>query len=212
MDINTKIAEITACLTWPIVYEQGDRDLEITCDPWSRTHTIRMPTAGADWRDIEYLHELAHATLAERHHLLETAYFARGWDRQDLEALTNPVRVASDWFADDLLMQWVPEAESAEILEHAGYGRQYAADAEADPMTKYGLGLAMAQAVKYLGESLRDVPSVYRPVVDILLATDPSKPSIEAKRKLINQLAALTCRYRVHLAKEDGVDVWRIKK
>lgn len=58
------IAEIAGRLTWRVINEAGERDLEITSDPWSKTHTIKIPRAGADWRDIEYLHELAHATLA----------------------------------------------------------------------------------------------------------------------------------------------------
>lgn len=212
MTIKSKITEITARLIWRVEHERGDRDLEITSDPWSRTHYIKIPIAGPDWRDIEYLHELAHATLAEKHHLLSTAYFIRGTPPEDYEPLRNPVRIASDWYADHLLMQWAPEEEESEIREHADYGYRFAAEAETDIKTRYILGICIAQAVKYLGDNLNGVPHIYRPIIDILLAVDPGKPDVKAKRTLINQLAALTCPQRVHLTREDGFDVWRIKK
>lgn len=209
MDIKTKIKEITAALQWPVTHVQGARDLEITSDPWARTHTIHIPQAGADWRDIEYLHELAHATLAEKHHLLSTAYFAAGWKQQDLDALTNPIRVASDWFADHLLMKWCPAEEAAEIREHADYARGYA---ERDIIMIWGGALALAQAVKYLGDKPHDIPRRYRRIADILLSVDPAYPGVAAKRDLINRLAALTCNQRVALTMDDGMDVWIIKK
>lgn len=209
MNIQIKIAEVTAALRWPIKHVQGGRDLEISTDPWAHTHTIRMPTQGADWREIEYLHELAHATLAERHHLLATAWFARAAVREDYEPLTNAIRVASDWFADDLLMQWCPDEESAEIREHADYACSYM---EHDIIMQYGGGLALAQAVHYLGDKIHTVPRRYRPIADALLAIDPGTPSVAAKCNLINALAAITTNKRVALTNEEGHDVWRIRK
>jgi len=76
----------------------------------------------------------------------------------------------------------------------------------------FGGELSLAQAVHYLGDKIHTVPRRYRPVVDILLAADPGKPTVQAKRNLINQLAAITCRHRIHLTQEDGMDVWLIKK
>lgn len=209
MDIKSKITEITAALQWPVLHVPGARDLEITTNPWERTHTIHMPKQGADWRDIEYLHELAHATLAEKHHLLATAWFARSAWREDYETLTNAIRVASDWFADHLLMQWCPAAEIAEIREHAEYARKYT---EYDIVMLHGGGLALAQAVKYCGDKRHDIPRRYRPVTDALLVVDPSRPDVIAKRDLINALAAITCTQRIALTREDGLDVWKIKK
>lgn len=209
MNIKSKIIEVTASLTWPVKQITGRRDLEITTDPWERTHTIHMPQAGADWRNIEYLHELAHATLGEKHHLLATAYFAVGWKQKDINMLSNPIRVASDWFADDLLMQWVPEAEKAEIREHAEYARAYT---EHDIIMLWGGALALAQAVKYLGDKAHNIPRRYRRISDILLTVDPSRPGISAKRDLVNKLAATICPLRVKIIKEDGLDLWTITK
>jgi len=209
MTIRATIADVTARLKWIVTYQHGGRDLEITSDPWTRTHTIKIPTEGPDWRDIEYLHELAHATLAEKHHLLATGWFVRGTDQAAIAALTNPARVAGDWFADDLLMRWCQDAETAEIREHAGYAMGYSGT---DPIMIYGGGLFLGQAVHYLGDKIHTVPRRYRPVVDVLLATDPGKPTVSAKRDLINSLATLTCPYRVRMVRDGDVDVWKAER
>jgi len=191
-------------LRWAVVQKITENDCEITSDPWMRTHTILVPMSP---RPIEHLHELAHATLAERHHLLGTSYFATGTPPGSITLLTWPCRAASDWFADDLLMQWCPDAERAEIREHIGY-MAVLGDVSTEAIS--GGGLMFAQGVKYLGQNVRRIPAGYRPAAKTLLAVDPRKPSIAAKRDLINNLAALTCPLRLELGHEDGVDVWRL--
>lgn len=205
--ISDKITEITNGLTWQIVHVKGDRDLEITSNPWEKTHTISIPAQGADWREIEYLHELAHAVLAEKHHLLATAWFGRSVAKSAYFPLVNPIRVASDWFADDLLMRWCPVEETAEIREHADYALAYH---DHDPVMIYGGGLSLAQCVKYLGDKAYGIPRRYRMVTNALLAVDPSKPTAKAKEYLINLLAAITCGKRVRLTHEENKDVWQV--
>jgi hypothetical protein len=46
--------------------------------------------------------------------------------------------------------------------------------------------------------------------VEILLACNPDRPSVEAKRRLVNALLALTCDLRLSLAVREGVEVWDI--
>lgn len=117
MRLQKIINQIESSLTWKIrktYITMGNE--EILSDPWDRIHHITIPMH--KHRDIEYLHELAHAVLAERHHLLATAIFAKGTPEKYYDMLVNPIRTASDWFADSLLMQWVPDLEQAEIIEH----------------------------------------------------------------------------------------------
>jgi hypothetical protein len=209
MDIKEKILQVSSRLTWWIEHEMGGGDLEITSNPWRRTHTIKMPSSGSEWRPIEYLHELAHAMLAERHHLLSTAYFVRGVSQEEITPLVNPCRVASDWFADALLMLWCPTEEAAEIREHVAYAIRYDGD---DLDMLYGGGLMLAQAVRYLDLRKEEVPERYRSVMEVLLSTPLEAPTVSVKRKIINELASLSCSSRVHLTREEGMDVWRIKK
>lgn len=210
MKIENIILDIKNRLTWTIEHDSaGGRNLEITSDPWNRTHTIHMPTKGTDFREIEYLHELSHAVLAERHHLLSTAFFLRGTTSEMFRPLVVPIRVAGDWFADDLLMQWCPKEERAEIEEHAGYMRQMETP---DAELMYGGGLFFAQWVKYCDGKKHDIPKRYRKAAEILLDCDPGRPSVEMKRRLVNSLAALVCDLRLVLAVDDEMDVWRIKR
>lgn len=209
MKIKNIILDIKSRLTWAVENEiSSGRNMEITSDPWSRTHIIHIPTQGTDIREIEYLHELAHAVLAERHILLSTAYFLRGTPEEKISKLVSPIRVASDWFADDLLLQWVPDEERAEIQEHIGYAREITTP---DKEIMYGGGLFFAQGVHYCGNKKHDIPRRYRKPADILLAVDPGHPSVSAKQKLVNNLAELTSKLKIALTSEQGAEVWEVK-
>jgi hypothetical protein len=207
------IDTVASRLAWEVRHEQSaSPELQIISDPWARRHTIHIPSGGVDWRDIEYLHELAHAYLAERcHHLLGTAWFARQLPQAILRRLTPPLRCADDWYADALLMRRCPAEERAEIEEHAGYILAlHRRSPRGDDELLYGGGLILAQAVKYAAYRPHDVPRRYRRAVEILLACNPDRPSVEAKRRLVNALLALTCDLRLSLAVREGVEVWDI--
>ena len=202
------IKQVEAKLRWAVIKKYTPNECEISSDPWAKTHTILLPTQ--EYRDIEYLHELAHAVLAEKHHLLSTAIFAQGIPAASYDTLMNPIRAASDWFADYLLMQWCPAEEMAEIKEHIGY-MQTIAEQEKGAEAMYVGGLMFAQGVRYLGNNFRRIPAVYRPVAKILLSVDSGKPSVAAKRDLVNGLASLSCRERLILTQGDGKELWKIK-
>ena len=202
------IERIERQLRWSVTRQYTPNECEITSDPWARTHTILLPTQA--YRAIEYLHELAHAVLGEQHHLLSSAIFVQGTAKDVCNKLINPFRTASDWLADDLLIRWCPEEERAEIREHIGY-MQIIAGQEKGTEAIYCGGLMFAQGVKYLGQNPRHIPPVYRPAANILLSVDPGKPSVTVKRDLVNRLASLTCRERIALTKEDGMELWKIK-
>ncbi len=206
MRLQKIINQIESSLTWKIrktYITMGNE--EILSDPWDRIHHITIPMH--KHRDIEYLHELAHAVLAERHHLLATAIFAKGTPEKYYDMLVNPIRTASDWFADSLLMQWVPDLEQAEIIEHFRYCVQINKNS---PDILYMGGLLLAQAVYYCGRSIDEAPQ-YAVVARILLRTDPGNPSVEAKRDLVNALAEFTCQQRIKLGQDDGFEVWIVR-
>ena len=239
MIIKIKINEIIASLKWTIKHDQGDLDLQIKSNPVERTHTIYIPKEGVGWREIEYLHELAHGVLAEKeHYLIGTSAFLPTSQREDIESLVNAVQTAGDWFADDLLMQWVPDQKSAYIREHVDYslGDLFADDlfmqwvpdqksAYIREHVEYSLikvrhdldllhsgGLLAAQGVCYLGDKIHTIPRRYRRIVEVLLATNPGHPSLAAHCSLVNSLAAITTKSRIKPAKLDGWDVWEIIK
>jgi len=222
--LKEKIDWVTGQLKWKTVMILKDRDFEIVSDARKKEHTIFFPSPGDPPRGIEYLHELAHALLAEKHHLLSTAYFEKDTPEKLIKPLIWPIRTASDWFADDLLMEWVPEEEKAEIGEHLDL--ILSSDLDVDLFTLYGGGLIFAQALYYDGcgkeRYENENPthcakfSFLWPVVSRLLQNPPKSESgrsitVEAKRNLINLLAAVTCKLRVEIITEDsGFDVWRV--
>ncbi|MBT8339498.1 MAG: hypothetical protein HKP58_08785 [Desulfatitalea sp.] len=205
-----QILEIRRLLKWKVfeIYAPP-RAMEIVSDPWQRSHTIYLPQPDDDWRDIEYLHELAHSYLAETvHPLLGTAYFAKGTPQKWIDRFEWPKRTAADWFADDLLIRWCPDEEREEIAEHV----ELMANAKSftDQFLKFGAGLMFAQAVQYR-VAHPPVPREVAPVVEILRGIRPNNPSLRNMRRLINRLATLTTAHQLIVVSEpNNFDVWGI--
>lgn len=206
MEISERITWVEGQLTWPIKRQTASNIYQIISDPRKKVHTIYVPAINP--REIEYLHELAHAVLAEKHHLLSTSYFKRGTSEEEMGKLAWILRAASDWYADYLLMKWVPEEEEKEIREHVAYVLSVP---DMNNLVLYGGGLILAQAVFFLDERRDRFPSFFEKVIDIFINTPPGSPSVITKMNLVNELAALTTSLRVELVDEDGLDVWRIR-
>lgn len=201
-------------LDWQIEHRHGGDDFQIISDPQMKTHTIFVPTD--DVREIEYLHEIAHAHLAESvHHLLSTAIFKNKTSDQAIAELIWPYRAATDWFADGLLMKWDPEAALAEIRDHVPYifaltQLQFGLPISPDiGLLKYSGGLILAEAIFWNACEIT-VPRFFMDVVDVLLSIDPNTPSVNSLQKCTNRLSGLTSQYRVRLFTDNEVEVWEI--
>ena len=203
------IKRVQATLKWQVsTIKHETRHMEITSDPIAKTHTIYIPPPEAEWRDIEYLHELGHAYLAEQTHpLFSSAYFAKGTPDQEMQKFIWPKRTADDWYVDDLLIQWCPDEERAEIEEHADMIKYV--EEETSPFWLYGAGLMLAQAIEYRVEH-PVVPESVKPVIDALRSFRPNCPNIRNLRRLTNKLALLVTTKQIELAHEDRLDVWKI--
>ncbi len=210
--IKSLIRRARRFLTWRVTDQlHASGNMEIVSDPWERTHTIYTPADPSPdnpLRDIEYLHELAHATLCERvHHVFSTHYFEPGTPEDTLRLLTPVCRVASDWFADAWLMSVCPSEERSEIMEHFGIIRALLEQEQAlNPEMLYGAALIIAQAVKYCGLKARAYQSggVLVQAIGALLSVDPAKPSVQNLETLINKLSACLYPIRVKFSVETG--------
>ncbi len=185
-------------LRWRVLDAVHDRgEMEIVSDPWERTHIIYSPAhpaPGNPLRDIEYLHELAHAMLCETvHTCMSTHYFEQGTPEHMLHTLSPIVRAASDWYADGWLMSICPDDERSEIEEHyALVCRALTAHgfAAIHDEWRWGAALIIAQAVKWCGR--RNIGrGALAETVNVLLAIDPMRPSRQGMERLINDL--LSC-------------------
>ena len=214
-DLNEIIKGVRDGLAWPVKHEEHDQpDLIITSDPYARTHTVSFPRVRrSEVRTIEYLHELAHAHLAEKvHHLLSTAYFRHGTPDEQIYDFIWPQRTAADWYADALLMKWCRKEGTAEILEHLQYVlRPINLAPEEMKFITFGGGLICAQAAYWRLRSFT-IPSMYRPVARILRDFDPYDVTLLSMETLVNTLAGLVTNRRIRLTSDDETDVgiWEI--
>lgn len=204
------IQKIQSSLKWRVSTIQHEtRHMEITSNPVEKTHTIYVPPPDAEWRDIEYLHELGHAYLAETvHPLFSSAYFAKGTPDTLVQILTWPKRTADDWFVDDLLMQWCPDEERAEIEEHVDMAAMI--DEPDNPIWVFGAGLMFAQAIEYQVKH-PPVPKSVIPIVDILRSIRPGSPSLRNLRGLTNRLVSLVTKHQLVVTNHNGIDVWKVE-
>lgn len=198
-------------LTWRVaeIRGAGVDTLMITSDYQCRTHTIHVPDHNV--RDIEYLHELAHATLCETvHPMFSTQYFMLGTDQRYIELITPAAQAASDWFADAWLLQVAPDEERAEIDEHRRLVCRLLQEKGAgDAEMLYGAALMIAQGIKYCGSKIR-CDGQLEQAVNAFLAVDPACPSVKILGEVLNSLLHILYSFDVSLMCEDGLDVWRV--
>lgn len=189
--VRQAIRQVESSLTWQVVTIRHDQALDIISDPTNQVHTIRLDREdgpAGPIRQIEYLHELAHAWLAEREPVFCVHHFiAPGCDMSVvLQTLSDPVRMTADWFVDDLLMKWAPAAETAEIEEHVHLVRRTLCG---DPtLAPSDMSLVLAQGVYY---NIASLPSSLHNLQELILpflSVPPRKPSRDNFSRLFNSL------------------------
>lgn len=193
-------------LTWPVRECTSGHTLMITSDHQQRSHLITIPQSGVV-RPIEYLHELAHATLCEQvHPQFSTQYFNGAGDERVLAEIQPAAQAASDWFADAWLMAVCPIEERREIEEHCALVVQSLhASPAGTPEMLYGSALMIAQAKKYCSLEVKTGGQLLQ-AVTAFLSIEPSPPTIEHLEALLNLLLEVLHPYRVRL--EDNE--WRV--
>lgn len=188
------IDKVLSKLSWPVYHAHHNRWMEIVSDNTTQIHTIYMDN-GSDkpLRAIEYLHELGHAYLAERNSIFCVHRFRS--DDCDINSimpmLSNPVKSTSDWFVVDLLYQWCPDEEKAEIAEHVEYIRQIAASIKKYSPDAYIAAFLVAQGVYYL-KHRRNITALanINELVAYFLSVPPAKPTTGNFSILFNALLA----------------------
>jgi len=210
--IRKAIKKLRSSLKWRVLEKcSSDSTLHILSDHLRKEHVIYIPSGNqADpLRPTEYLHELCHAKLAETVHLQFSAQnFKRGTPDEQIRQMAIACRVASDWFADELLYSLVPEDFKAEVAEHFDLITKVLSQSPpGEPFLVFSAGLIIAQAIRYLDQKVEARGDLGR-VVDALLGTDPAKPSIQTLEDLLNRLLKTYSGYQVRLVDDGGVEVW----
>jgi hypothetical protein len=187
-NLRSRIREVESSLKWPLTRIRGRVGPGIESDVSARTHTIYLPEHAI--RAIDYLHELAHAHLAEE---IEGAFVGlRIVAATALQGGELPVRVlqvVADWFADERLFSWAPAEMRKKLVDDIHVVRTRCHDTaltRTDLLTYVG-ALFLAQGARYLFQPVH-ICSPVKDAVDILLGEDPSRPSIN---RLVELSAAL---------------------
>lgn len=192
--LKALIKKTQAALRWPVVVVTRGDTLEIHSDHLQRKHTITLPADygnAGDIRDIEYLHELAHATLCETIHPLFSTSCFQGCSQQTLDTIAPAFRACSDWFADAWLMKVAPELETAEIEEHCNLVlKTLEKGSKGTPEFLFGAALMIAQGIYYCGYKL-NLGGSLKQAVDAFLSVPPEKPTLQKYEKLVNLLLAI---------------------
>jgi len=214
--VRKAIKKLRASLKWRVLWNYGsDSTFHIVSDQFAKEHIIYIPSGSSDnpLRLIEYLHELCHAKLAETvHPQFSAQLFKRGTPDEHIEQMAMACRVASDWFADELLYSLAPEELKAEVAEHLELiARALSQSFAGQPFLVYSAGLIIAQAIRYLGQKVEARGDLAH-IVDALLATDPARPTIQALENLLNGLLGTYCGYQVRLVDDGGVEVWEVDR
>lgn len=208
-DLKLITVKVRSGLNWKIIDKTKPSGIpEVTSDPQKQIHEISMPTDMPDDVDLLYLHELAHADLAERIHCLFSSIpiaWADDVPESEWSSCVMAMRIATDWFADAHLSQWCPNALKSRVKQsYKEYMELHSSGLLSPDQDFYELGLMVAQAI-YFGSPNTDLPSSVEPVVNKLLETDPLDPSLTALENLASNLLLL--RHAVKLkCVSDGED------
>lgn len=204
--LKSLIKKTESSLKWPVsVVHHGDT-LEICSDHEERRHIITWPAdlkAAGQVRDIEHLHELAHATLCETvHPLFSTSYF-ENVPPSVLDQIAPAFRACSDWFADAWLMTVAPSAEGPDIDEHYDLvTRTLQEQPLATAELLFGASLIIAEAIHWR-KARPSLGGQVKETVDAFLSVPPEKPSVVKYQRLINLLLT-PFKYHAELTEDGG--------
>jgi len=210
--IKKLIKKVRHRLDWPVteVYGHNIKELNIHSYPHEKRHVINIPDH--DVRDIEFLHELGHATLCETVHPMFSGSLFEFNDPDLLQLFTPAIQAANDWFIDDWLHKLAPKETEKEIVEHYNMvRRRLKQDKNADQTILCMAAFLIAQASRYCGITAK-VEGILAEAVRVISSVDPAPPTLDKLCLVFNGLAALYTAYQVEpVVAEDGLTVWRLK-
>ena len=210
------IDDARASLKWPVNEVIGHGYFEIHTDPHKKDHTISWPqpnSPGGVPRDIEVLHELLHAQMAETiHPQFGSAYFKRGTPDELVAMCELPYRAACDWFVDARLYELCPEIEGREIREHLDMTLEAIQSGrfQHDINTFYFAALIISQAMYHLRETIRTA-GMLKKTINAFLSIPPENPTLAKLEALTNKLLKIH-NISVELIEDGGIEVWQIHK
>lgn len=212
--LKSLIKKVVNNLSWPILEKDSEVPaIRVISDNRNRTHFILMPDKKQnEGSDLDYLHELGHATLCEKVHpvFATNGQFSPMANKRQFLPLLPALIAAGDWFVCHWQMEVLPEEMHKLIREHLPVVEEVLGSPKLPPLEIIlDSALLIAQAVHYLNEPI-DCGGVLKNVVDAFLSVPPERPSAENLILLVNRLMATYTDQRARLVSDDGYDVWEV--
>jgi hypothetical protein len=213
--LKSLVKEVRGNLEWPVLEQPHDLPvIRLVSYPRTKSHVILVPNKLLEKRstDLDYLHELGHASLCEKAHPVFSAssHFASQESERHFMILVPALNVALDWFIAHWQMELSPETTRKQIQKGLQLSEEVLGLEELPPL-EIILDAAgvIAQSIHFLGEPI-ECDGVLQTAVDAFLALPPEQPTAENCVLLVNLLMATYTDYRARLLHEGELFTWEI--
>lgn len=201
-------------LEWPRLEQQHEApNIRIASYPKSKSHVILMPEPDKnESTDLDYLHEVGHATLCERVHPVFAAniLYAPLMRKREFLPVVPALTSAADWFVGHWQYELAPELARKQLQQTLPLAEEMLAAQELPPLEIIlACSMVVAQAVHYLDEPI-DCGGVLKSAVDAFLAAPPEQPSLDACAALTNRLLETYAEERVRFNDAGELSAWEV--
>jgi len=213
-NLKSLIKKVRNQLDWPLLEQSHESPvIRIVSYPRSKSHVILKPDKLHNRSsDLDYLHELGHATFCEKIHPVfsATSQFAPQDNRRDYLVVIPALNTACDWFIGHWQLEVAPQAARKQLQESLPLAEEVLGEPRIPPVEiVLDASLLIAQAIHYLDEPI-DCGGVLKVAVDAFLSVPPEKPTAENCVLLVNRLMATYTDQRARLLHDGEFHVWEV--
>lgn len=212
--LKSLLKKVRRDLTWPVLEQPGELPMiRIVSYPRTQSHVILIPDKLHNRSsDLDYLHELGHATLCEKVHPVFAAnsQFAAPDNKRLFLMVIPALNAACDWFVGHWQLELSPQEVRTHLRESLPLAEEVLGEPTLPPLEIIlDASLLIAQGIRYLDEPI-DCGGVLKIAVDAYLSMPPDKPSAESCVTLVNLLMAIYSDHRARLVHDSGFYLWEV--
>jgi hypothetical protein len=162
--------------------------------------------------DLDYLHELGHATYCEKVHPVFAAnfLFAPYENKQQFLPVIPALNAACDWFIGHWQIKTFPKVTREQLKETIPVAEDVLSAHQLPPLEVIlDASMIIAQAIYYLDEPI-NCGGALKLAVDAFLSIPPDKPSLENCVLLINRLLATYSGQQVRFNDAGDSSTWEV--
>lgn len=214
--LKSLIEKVRSDLDWPVLEQPNELPvIRIISNHHTKSHVILMPDKpNILSSDLDYLHELGHATFCEKVHPVFSAssQFASQDNKRQYLTIIPALNAACDWFICHWQMELSPQDSRKQLQESLPVAEEVLGEPTLPPLEIIlDASLLIAQGIHYLHEPI-ECGGVLKTAVDAFLSVPPENPSAESCIQLVNRLMATYTEKRAQLIRDDECYVWAISQ